>query len=156
MEQSKACRRHRNPSCNFYPLEFNVRNLLAVLLLCSVFFSAARAEEHGGKEGDGAGPQYVPMEPVIVNLDGRRHYLRANIQLLVDSAEHAEKIKHHMPAIRDALITLFSGRDPVALAAVEERENLRKSAREEIGKVLGHFKAGKGFEDIFFTDFMIQ
>lgn len=136
-----------------------MRNLLPVLLLCLIAFSTSTpgAEEHGGgKEGESAGPQYLPMDPVIVNLAGRRHYLRANIQLLVDSAEHAEKIKHHTPAIRDALITLFSGRDPVALSAIEERENLRKGAREEIGKVLERVKANKGFEDIFFTDFMIQ
>jgi flagellar FliL protein len=136
-------------------MESDVHKYLMALLLCAALHPAW-ANEGAAKEGDSAGPQYLPLDAVIVNLEGRRHYLRANIQLLVDSAEHAEKIKIHTPAIRDALILLFSGRNPVEISTMEAREKLRESAREEIKKVLEHYKAQKGFEDIYFTDFMVQ
>ena len=120
--------------------------------------SSAHANEGAekGKEGAAAGPQYMALDPVLVNLEGRRHYLRANIQLLVDSAEHGEKMKQHMPAIRHSLIVLFSGRNPELISTVEEREKLRQSAKEELKKTLQAHHADTGLEDLFFTDFMVQ
>ncbi len=92
----------------------------------------------------------------MVNLEGKRHYLRADIQLLVDSAEHVEKMKAHMPVIRHSLIMLFSGRNPEQVSAIDEREKLRQIAKEEIRKALAHYGAGEGLKDLFFTDFMVQ
>jgi flagellar FliL protein len=106
-------------------------------------------------EGDG-GVEYLPLESVLVNLEGKRHYLRADIQLLIDSKEHAEKIKMHMPPIRHALIMLFSNRNPEQLSAVDEREKLRQAALQDVTKTLEKYGAGEGLKDLFFTDFLIQ
>lgn len=134
----------------------SVTAILSVLLLVSSL--ALSANEGGGeKEGGGvAGPQYVPLEPVLVNLEGRRHYLRVVIQVLVDDSGSAEKLGSNMPAIRHSLIMLFSGRNPDEVTTVQEREALRVKAREEVRKVLEPFHAGKGVKDLFFTDFMVQ
>lgn len=128
-------------------------SLSVVLLLCSL---AVKASEEGGEGGGEVGPQYVPLESILVNLDGRRHYLRSDIQLLMDDAAHAEKVKAHMPAIRHSLIMLFSGRNPDEVSTVQEREKLRLEAREEVRKVLKPYHAGEGLKDLFFTDFMVQ
>jgi flagellar FliL protein len=114
---------------------------------------AGFASEGGGGEG---GVEYLPLESILVNLEGRRHYLRADIQLLVDNPEDAAKIKAHMPAIRHALIMLFSNRNPQQIAAVGEREKLRQSALEQVTLSLEKFGAEHGLEDLFFTDFMVQ
>jgi len=129
---------------------------LGVLLV--LFSLALGANEGGGeKEGGGiAGPQYVPLEPVLVNLDGRRHYMRVVIQVLMEDAGSAEKLGSHMPAIRHSLIMLLSGRNLDQVSTVQERESLRVQAREEVRKVLEPFHAGKGVKDLFFTDFMVQ
>ncbi|WP_052807913.1 flagellar basal body-associated FliL family protein [Methyloterricola oryzae] len=129
---------------------------LSVLLL--LFSLALGANEGGGeKEGGGiVGPQYVPLEPVLVNLDGRRHYMRVVIQVLMEDAGSAEKLGSHMPAIRHSLIMLLSGRNLDQVSTVQERESLRVQAREEVRKVLETFHAGKGVKDLFFTDFMVQ
>jgi len=132
-----------------------VRKFMIALLL-GVSFPLLSTPGHansGGGEGDS---QYLPLESVLVNLEGKRHYLRADIQLLVDSAEHAEKMKVHMPAIRHSLIMLFSGRNPEQISALDQREMLRQNAKEEVKKVLDHYGAGKGLEDLFFTDFIVQ
>jgi flagellar protein FliL len=138
-----------------------VRILVGMMMgvLLGLAVPSIHAKEGGGEGGEKsseAGPQYVPLDSVLVNLDGRRHYLRVDIQILVESGEQAEKIKTHMPAIRDKLILLFSGRNPEQISEVPEREKLRQSAKSEIQKVLERYHAGKGLKDVFFTDFMIQ
>lgn len=135
------------------------RILLVVGFLGIVAGPQCLANEGGGEgegKADAAGPQYLPLEGVLVNLEGRRHYLRVEIQLLVDNGAHAEKIKEHMAPIRHALIMLFSGRNPDQIALMEEREKLRQGAKEEIKKVLAANHADKGLEDVYFTDYLIQ
>lgn len=138
------------------------RNLLILLLvtLVQLPFTALSTANEGGGEGEGkadaAGPQYVPLEGILVNLEGRRHYLRVEMQLLIDNGAHAEKIKAHFAPIRHALIMLLSGRNPDQIAQMEEREKLRAAAKEEIKKVLVANHADQGLEDVFFTDYLIQ
>jgi flagellar FliL protein len=108
----------------------------------------------GGEEDDGV--VYLPLQSLLVNLEGKRHYLRADIQLLIDSKAHAEKIKAHMPPIRHALIMLFSNRNPEHLAVAEEREKLRQAALQDVTKALQKYGASEGLKDLFFTDFLIQ
>jgi flagellar FliL protein len=110
----------------------------------------------GGGGGEEGGVEYLPLESILVNLEGRRHYLRADIQLLVETKEDADKIKVHMPVIRHTLIMLFSNRNPQQIAAVAEREKLRQSALEQVTATLEKLGAEHGLEDLFFTDFMVQ
>lgn len=128
--------------------------ILTILLALLVGGPAVFAKEGGGGEEGGA--EYLKLESVLVNLQGKRHYLRADIQLLVDTKENADKIKAHMPAIRHALIMLFSNREPAQTAAVQEREKLRQAALAEVIRTLEKYGAEIGLEDLFFTDFMVQ
>lgn len=102
------------------------------------------------------GGEYLPLESVLVNLDGRRHYLRADIQLFVESKAHAERIRMHMPPVRHALIMLFSNRNSEQLSVADEREKLRQAALADITKTLQKYGAADGLKDLFFTDFLIQ
>jgi flagellar FliL protein len=141
---------------------------IGILLLALMLSPALPAEEHGGghggkAEGEPTGPviDYVVFEPsVVVNLQGQRRYLRADVQLLVEGQENINRIKLHMPALRHTLILLFSNRDPDVLAQVEEREKLRAGALEEINKVLeelaGDAGGADGLKDLFFSNFLVQ
>lgn len=136
-----------------------MRKLAGILLFSltlTVFSTSWAAGESNQDKKDTGGVRYVPMEPLIVNLEGRRRYLRAEIQMLVKDDTIAEQIKTHMPAIRHSLIMLFSGRNPDAITTIEERERLRRSAKDEVKKILAPYKADKGFDDLFFTDFIVQ
>lgn len=128
---------------------------LLLTVLCT-FSPVSLANEGGGGGGGEGGPEYLALESVLVNLDGKRHYLRADIQLLVENKERSDKIKNHMPAIRHAMIMLFSGRDPDEMASIAERERYRQEAMAEITKVLEKVHADEGLEDLFFTDFLVQ
>ncbi|MGX2039462.1 flagellar basal body-associated FliL family protein [Methylocaldum sp. MU1018] len=127
--------------------------ILASFLL---FFLSPLGYASSGEDGEGGGVEYLPLESVLVNLEGRRHYLRAEIQLLVDSKAHAEKIKMHTPPIRHALIMLFSNRNPEQLSAADEREKLRQAALRDVTKILEKYGVSEGLQDLFFTDFLVQ
>lgn len=111
---------------------------------------------YGTSGEDGGGVEYLPLQSLLVNLEGKRRYLRADIQLLIDSKAHAERIKMHMPPIRHALIMLFSNRNPEQLAAADEREKLRQAALQDVTKTLQKYGASEGIKDLFFTDFLVQ
>jgi len=132
-----------------------VKYLLMALMLWAAS-PVGYANEGGGGGGEEGGVSYLPLESIIVNLQGKRHYLRADIQLLVENQADADKIKAHMPMIRHTLIMLFSNRDPAEISAVAERENLRQSALEQVTLSLEKVGAEHGLEDLFFTDFMVQ
>lgn len=135
--------------------------LLALLLSLG---AVAKEEEHGGgggekQEGEAAGPviDYLPLDPpLIVNLQGSRRYLKADIQLQVEGAENLTRIKEQMPVIRHALILLMSERDPTALSSVEEREKLRAATLNEIRAALDKYSQSDGLKDVFFSNFLIQ
>lgn len=130
------------------------RHLLLCLILASSPIESMANEGGGG--GEETGVSYLPMEPILVNLEGRRHYLKVDVQILMASKAEAEKVKRHVPAIRHMLIMLLSNRNPEQVATIQERENIRKHAAEATEKLLEEWDLDRGFEDIFFTDYLIQ
>lgn len=137
------------------------------MLVSAVLFSAitCAAEEHGGghggegKEGAPTGPviEYILIEPpLVVNLQGKRRYVRADVQLLVEGQENLNRIKTHLPALRHTLIMLFGDHDPTTLVSVEEREKLRKDAMTAIKGFLDQYSNSQGLKDVFFSSFLVQ
>ncbi len=124
--------------------------VLLTFLLMPLF---ALANEGGGS---GAGPQYIEIGPkLIVNLANPKQLMKINPQLMVEG-EAAEQVKKNMPALKNALIMLFSGRKAEELATAEQREALRKETTEVIIKTLDKYGSSEGFEDVFFSDFRIN
>lgn len=130
------------------------RCLLLCLALASCPLDLMANEGGGGKEETGV--SYLPLEPILVNLEGRRHYLKVDVQILMDSKANADKVKVHVPAIRNMLIMMLSNRSPEQISTIEEREKIRKHAAESMEKLLEERDLDRGFEDVFFTDFLIQ
>ena len=130
--------------------------LFALLLSFLLIPSFAVANE-GKTESSESGIEYLEITPrLTVNLAEPRKYLLANIQLLAEGAEAIEKIKKNMPAIKHELIMLYSGRPVDSLQTMEQREALRKETLVAIRKVLDKYENSKGFNDVFFTDFLIN
>lgn len=112
-----------------------------------------------GVEGEQSSPsiEYLPLQPkLIVNLAGRHHYLRADVQLMIQGKAHLERIQKYLPAIRHALIMLLSGLPPEQAADVGAREKLRQDALQEVRKILDRYTESDGLKDIFFTEFLVQ
>lgn len=148
---------------------------LLVMLLSLLFISVAAANE-GAKESEAeAGVKYIEMTPKFtVNLAEPKKFLLVNVQLLVEGAGTIAAVKKHMPALRHALIMLYSGRPSEELQTMEQREALRKETAAVIRQTLEKSEDGRhpapaeegrseegaghpeGFKDAYFTEFLID
>lgn len=101
--------------------------------------------------------EYLPLNPkLIVNLAGRHHYLRTDVQLMIQGKENLERIQRYLPVVRHTLITLLSNLPPEQVADVEEREKLRQEALAKVHKALDQYTDSEAIKDILFTEFLIQ
>ena len=108
-------------------------------------------------ESEGPVTEYVEMKPKFtVNLLEPRKYIMVNIQLLVEGAANVEKVKKHMPALRNTLIMLYSGLGIADVQSIEQREGLRTKTKDEIRAALDKYANSDGFRDVFFTEFFVN
>jgi flagellar FliL protein len=114
---------------------------------------------------------YYAMTPnftINFNVNGRQRYLQAAITLLYRDPLLEELLTLHMPAIRNGLVMLLSGKNFDELQTSEGKEILREEALEIIRSQLQKEKAalvasGKGegvsaanVEQVLFTNFVMQ
>lgn len=102
---------------------------------------------------------YLPLDPaLVVNIqdEGKSQYLQASIQLMSRNAEVYEAAKLHAPAIRSALIMLFSTVAYDSLSTVEGKEALQDSARERIDEVLLELAGVEGIDAVYLTSMVFQ
>ncbi|MFK8043454.1 flagellar basal body-associated protein FliL [Congregibacter sp.] len=102
-------------------------------------------------------PLYLDVEKLLVNLEhgGRTRYVQAEMQLMAYKQEAVDQATRDMPAIRDALITLFSQQDFAALKTIEGKDKLRADALVAVNKSLGLAPAD-GIQKIYFENFVLQ
>jgi len=102
-------------------------------------------------------PVFVKLDAFTVNLtaDGEEHYLQVDIQLKVAEPKVSDKIKEHMPEIRNSVLLLLSSKTASALSSMEGKQKLSSEIKEQVNKVL-HAKDADGVSGVFFTSFVIQ
>ncbi len=113
-------------------------------------------EEHPEDRGPA---NYLPLDPaLVVNIrhNGNSQYLQASIQLMTWDAEAYDAAKLHAPALRNALIMLFSTADYEALSSVEGKEALQNDARDTINRVLKELTGVDGIDAVYFTSLVFQ
>ncbi len=102
---------------------------------------------------------YLPLDPaLVVNIqdDGKSQYLQASLQLMTRDAEVYEAARLHAPAIRSALIMLFSTVPYDSLSTVEGKEALQESARQRIDEVLMELAGVEGIDAVYLTSMVFQ
>ena len=118
----------------------------------------------GGEEGKTKNtPTYVELTPAfVVNFQDdkkRARFLKAEISILVKSADAEEALKANRPAIRNTLVMLLSRQVYDQLMTPEGKDKLRADALVEVKaivtKVAGAKKA-KQVEDVFFSSLVMQ
>ncbi|QPK63926.1 flagellar basal body-associated FliL family protein [Methylomonas sp. LL1] len=130
-----------------------------VILLAAMLLMPAIAISSEQKADEAAGPvvEYVEMTPKFtVNLAEPKKYLLVNIQLLVEGAEHVEKVKKNMPMLRHQIIMMFSGMQVADLQTMEQREALRIKTKEMLTESLTKIHGNEGFQDVFFSEFLVN
>ena len=106
---------------------------------------------------DDENPVYEKLDQFTVNLsDPESHILQTDVQLRLADAKVQEKLKVHMPEVRDALIRLLSSKTAAELATPEGKDKVGLDVQKSINEVLGVKKSSKGVKKVLFASFIIQ
>ena len=138
---------------------FVLRTFTLSLLLALIAALPAHAEDD---EASSAKPEalYIPLlPPFVVNYGGvgRLRYLKAEMTVRVHDISAAQSVRHHMPAIRDKIVTLLSKQEELVIDTQEGKEQLRQDALKEIRQVIELEQASEsGVVDLFFDNFIVQ
>ncbi len=111
----------------------------------------------------------APNFTINFNVNGRQRYLQAAITLLYRDPLLDELLKLHMPAIRNGLVMLLSGKNFEELQSNEGKETLKLEALDIINnqlkkEQLAHAEKGDSeekskvatVEQVLFTNFVMQ
>lgn len=99
----------------------------------------------------------MPLEEFLVNLTGNGdHYLRATIALGLKKGLTEEKAKEHVPAIRDAILTILSEKTLKDLSNTKGRETLKEELVEKVNEAVGGEEEEEPVVKIYFTAFATQ
>ena len=106
---------------------------------------ALPAMASGGDAKMAEGVNYIPLEPpLVVNYGGpgKARFIRVELSLRAENAADATEVMHHLPLIRDRLISILSAQTEEVVSTAEGKEYLRVFALAEINtallKVTGH------------------
>ena len=142
-------------------------NLIIIIILLLCFFGGgayiwksgifsrdsdeANLEEQEEKQE--MGPIYS-LETFIVNLIGGRgkNYLKAKVELELDSEKTEIEINKRLPQIRDSILTMLSSKSNEEINTLEGKLQLRA---EIISTLNQYLKTGK-VKNVYFTDFIVQ
>lgn len=130
-----------------------MRALLVVILGLVSSFAAAEAQEGGAK--------YVTLQPPFVTnfgvtKTGRLTYLKADVTLKVAEPEGEAALKYHTPALRNALVLLFSRQEDAAVSSSDGREQIRQQALIELRDIMQAESGEPVIEDLVFSNFVVQ
>ena len=120
---------------------------------------AAHGDEAGqaaaAKEEEGHPPVYEKLDTFTVNLADQQSFLQTEVQLLLSDTKVQEKLKAHMPEVRDAMIRLLSSKSAEELSQPEGKTKLAQEIEKQINEVLGA-KKSNGVKKVLFAAFIIQ
>lgn len=125
--------------------------------------SANGGDEEGedGDEGDDVlqAAVYLPIDPAfVVNFasQGKARFLQITVEVMTRDETVPEKVKLHMPVIRNNLMLLFSTQTYDTASTLEGKESLREEALEVVQQILEEETGDQGVEAIYFTSFVMQ
>jgi flagellar basal body-associated protein FliL len=101
--------------------------------------ATAGAMAAGGGNVPAEGVNYIEITPpLIVNYGGpgKVRYIKAELSLRTENAADATEVIHHLPLIRDRLVSILSAQTEEVISTAEGKEYLRIYALAEINKAL--------------------
>ena len=134
--------------------------LLITLFLSMSFIPAHAADDEDEEEEKAPDVMYVDLSPAfIVNLGNNvaaSNYLKAEVQLVVNGEDEADRIRYHFAPIRHELVMLLSSKTKEELKSSEAREALQKQALEKMNNHLDQLEKKLKVEEVLFTTFIVQ
>lgn len=119
-----------------------------LLLIAPLYSLSVLASSGGPAFADGV--NYIDIKPpLIVNYGGagKMRYIKAEISIRTENIDGAMEITHHLPLIRDKLISILSQQTEEGIATAEGKEKLRVFALAEVNKVLHAVEKTKEAEE---------
>jgi flagellar FliL protein len=103
-------------------------------------------------------PVFLSLETFTVNLEPENsdQHLQTNLTLKVGDNEAVNKIKLHMPEVRNRVLLLLSSKTASQIATVEGKKKLATELLTEISQPFGEGGGGQAVESVLFTSFVIQ
>ena len=128
---------------------------LALIALASLSVTVRGESEKSG------GVKYVTLQPAFVTnygitKTGRMMYLKADVTLKVSNPEAEAAVKYHNPALRNALVLLFSRQDDAVVSSSDGREQLRQQALVELRTIMNTEESKDLIDDLVFSNFVVQ
>lgn len=109
------------------------------LAILGLSLGASGALASGGGNAPAEGVNYIAISPpLIVNYGGpgKVRYIKAELSLRAENAADATEVMHHLPLIRDRLVSILSAQTEEVISTAEGKEYLRVYALAEINKAL--------------------
>jgi len=115
-------------------------------------------KEEVKKEEPVKAPVFLTLDTFTVNLqpDPDEKFLQVDISLQVASAEAAEAIKLHMPAVKNRLLLLLTSKSAAEISTVEGKQDLSNEIIAEVKKPFAPNAKPQEVLDVFFTSFVVQ
>jgi len=110
-------------------------------------------------ESKGHEPIYLALDPpFVVNFqsDTAARFLQVGVQLMAHDQKALDAAKASEPAVRNALVMLFSSQDAKTLISREGKEKLRGDSLDEIRKIVAERTKGATIDAVYFTSFVMQ
>ena len=126
------------------------------------FFAAGPADAAASADdapGSRSNANYLALDPpLVVNFaaGGQLRYLQVSVEVMARDAKAIGVVDRHAPAVRNALIALFSERDYESLLTRAGKEALRQEALEVVRAELTQLTGQPHAEDVYFTSFVMQ
>jgi flagellar FliL protein len=127
------------------------------------FMGRASAAPKDGQEAEKAAEEtgeraLLVMEPFVVNLadEGGTHFLRTNIQLIIDAKEEEVKLleekKVEVMPMRSAILELLAQQTAATLVTPEGKEALKEAIKKRAEEVFKKHKV----REVLFAEFVVQ
>jgi len=118
-----------------------------------------KADPSSESKGSGHDALYLALDPpFVVNFqsDTAARFLQVGVQLMARDQKALDAAKASEPAVRNALVMLFSSQDAKTLTSREGKEKLRSDSLDEIKKIVSDRTKGATIEAVYFTSFVMQ
>lgn len=136
--------------------------LLSILLFIILpFFAMAEDPVPTAKAPLGGDFAYFPLEPDIITnyiSEDKKNlgYIRVTVELMLENSADLDKVEHHAPLIRDAIIRILGERDLRQIKSLKGREEIRAYCLEVTNNLMLQEEGKKLLRDLLFTKYLYQ
>ena len=120
---------------------------------------SVKSENKEAKAGKKSELIYIDLNPpFIVNFEdpGHQHFLQVGVSLQTRDTGLEEKLKNHMPLIRNALVMLYGAQSYEVLQTASGKQMLQEKTLKAVQDILRKELGVPGVDQVYFTQFVMQ